>query len=229
MDNVLRVVERSNQRGGRMLSIVDLVEAETLTIAQASWLLSRIVEGRSWLVGAVPGGAGKTTIMSALLTMLPESETVRVTNPGTGWERSKTGDCVVSYEISPGPYDAYIWGADVVRVSELGMNGCRIVSNLHADTLEQAHRQIVEECGASEDGFAAFDMFLPILIDQDFQRRVENIQFCREGEWVPITQEPELGDAERAMKGFVDRCLAEGARDCSDVRARWCAFLRDRD
>ena len=50
-----------------MLSVVDLLEAGTLSPAQAAWLLRRILRGSSWLVGAGPGGAGKTTVMSALL------------------------------------------------------------------------------------------------------------------------------------------------------------------
>ena len=38
-----------------MLSVVDLIEAETLDLAQAAWLVNRIRLGSSWLVGARPG------------------------------------------------------------------------------------------------------------------------------------------------------------------------------
>ena len=61
-DPVIELVNRSHQRGGRMLSVVDLVAADTLTMEQACWLLVRILDGSSWLVGANPGGAGKTAV-----------------------------------------------------------------------------------------------------------------------------------------------------------------------
>jgi len=57
MDSVITVVNRSNQRGGRMLSVVDLIEAGTLTLGQAAWLVDRVRSGDSFLVGARPGGA----------------------------------------------------------------------------------------------------------------------------------------------------------------------------
>ncbi|MEE8590831.1 MAG: hypothetical protein V3T35_05865, partial [Spirochaetia bacterium] len=35
---------------------------------------------------------------------------------GSGWQKCKPGDYIVSYELSPGFYDAYIWGQDVRRL-----------------------------------------------------------------------------------------------------------------
>ena len=68
-----------------MLSVVDLLEAGTLTEPQAAWLLARILQGSSWLVGARPGGAGKTTVMAALLAMVPQGARVWLSNRGSGW------------------------------------------------------------------------------------------------------------------------------------------------
>ena len=42
MSRVLSIVNRANQRGGRMLSVVDLLEAGTLSLAQAAWLAARV-------------------------------------------------------------------------------------------------------------------------------------------------------------------------------------------
>ena len=64
--------------------------------------------------------------------------TVRLASPGTGWEQSRRGDCIVAHEIGRGPYEAYVWGHDLRRMAELGRSGRRIVTNLHADTLAQA-------------------------------------------------------------------------------------------
>jgi hypothetical protein len=68
-----------------MLSVVDLLEAGTLSLAQAAWLAARVAEGSSWLVGARPGGAGKTTVMAALLAMVPVAQRVRLTLTRGGW------------------------------------------------------------------------------------------------------------------------------------------------
>ena len=60
-------INRCNQRGGRMLSIVDLIDAGTVDKSIAAYFLAVISKGKSFLVGAKPGGAGKTTVMGALL------------------------------------------------------------------------------------------------------------------------------------------------------------------
>jgi hypothetical protein len=240
MYNALTVANRSNQRGGRMLSVVDLVEAGTLTVKQTAWILARILMGSSWLVGARPGGVGKTTVMSALLAMVPRGASVWLTNPGSGWRDCRAGDYVVSYELSPGFYDAYIWREDVIRLTELGMAGCRIVSNLHADTLEQARAQIVGECGAGGAGFRAFRIFLPLSLKGSrfsFNPVVEQIDYVQEGSWQRLRR----GELERAEPGrkvaveldspdlpsmariiqFLTRCGSRNIRLIEDVREAW--------
>ena len=226
MDEVLELVERSNQRGGRMLSVVDLLAAETLTLAQAAWLLARVEAGSGWLVGARPGGAGKTAIMSALLAMLPAGERVRLAHPGTGWEAAAPGECVVAYEIGAGRYDAYVWGADVRRLTELGRAGCRIVSNLHADTLAEARAQVVEQCGATPAGLAAFGVFLPITITGTPRRRVvrELHQAAGDGAWAPVALPATPPAREAAIAAFLADCAARRVIRVEDVRPAWLAW-----
>ena len=63
-DSILRhcrEIDRCNQRGGRMLSVVDLIEAETLSAELAAYCLAAVGQGASFMVGALPGGAGKTS------------------------------------------------------------------------------------------------------------------------------------------------------------------------
>lgn len=200
-DRVLEVVNRSNQRGGRMLSVVDLIEADTLTLSQAGFLTARIEEGASLLVGASPGGAGKTAVMGALLTMLPPGEPLHVTHTGGGfglgggggaggtesWRTAGAGDCLVAYEISPASYEAYIWGGDLRDFLERGLAGARLFANLHADTLDEACDQIVTDNGATRAAFNAFDIFVPITVAGGFGRRsrvVERIDY-RDGAGSP--------------------------------------------
>jgi len=247
IDPVIALVNRANQRGGRMLSVVDLLEAGTLSLTQAAWLLARVSQGSSWLVGAKPGGAGKTAVMCALLAMILSSGAggpagsrgrVLLTNPGTGWENARAGDTVVAYELSPGFYDAYLWGEGVVRLTELGRGGCRIVSNLHADTLEEAREQVVGQCGADDTGLGAFELFLPLQVRPGGFRarpRVEEIQWYRKGSWRRLDRdridrglvEADAGEgrlqpgAEAGIGSFLEECLAGGIRRVEEVRARW--------
>ncbi|MCX7045409.1 MAG: hypothetical protein NTX50_08005 [Candidatus Sumerlaeota bacterium] len=226
-DPVIEAANRSNQRGGRMLSVIDLLEAETLTLSQTAWLLARIEEGASWMVGAKPGGAGKTAVMSALLTMLPAGEKIRLTNPGTGWERAAPGECVVAYELSPGAYDAYIWGDDVRRLAHLAATGRRIVTNLHADTLEEARRQIVSECGAAPEDFAAFDIFIPISLRREAgayssRRRVEEIFYSEsDSQWRALETQSDPPPREKSIANFLMDCRQSALRRIEQVRPAW--------
>ena len=54
-----------------MLSVFDLLGAKTLDLDLAAYLMARISRGASFIVGSVPGGAGKTTVMCALLNFVP--------------------------------------------------------------------------------------------------------------------------------------------------------------
>ena len=90
-------IERCNQRGGRMLSAVDLLSANTVTPDLAACLLAAIRGGASFMVGAQPGGAGKTTVMGALLNFVPANVELRPADgclwPPAGWlsRRSSSG------------------------------------------------------------------------------------------------------------------------------------------
>ncbi len=143
-----REIDRCNQRGGRMLSIVDLLDAETVSFDLAAYSLAAISQGTSFLTAALPGGAGKTTIMSALLNFVPEEvELTAADQPATvarGLACPTPRHCYVCHEIGAGPYFAYLWGQELRDWFRLAAAGHQLASNLHADTYAQAREQI---CG----------------------------------------------------------------------------------
>jgi hypothetical protein len=224
MDDVISLVDGANQRGGRMLSVIDLIEAGTLPLDLASRLIARILRGSSFLVGARPGGAGKTAVMAALLAMLPSPSVIRLADGGTGWRKSLPGETVVAYEIGQGAYQAYVWGEDLRTMAALGVSGVRIVSNLHADTVEEARVQVVEQNGIPEPGFAAFQMFLPLVLRRGpsgIERRIGPVSVAEAGEWKPLRTDTALSEGEVKVAAFLERTAARGIRRIEEVRRAW--------
>lgn len=228
-DPVLDLIERANQRGGRMLSLVDLVERETLSLAQAAWLVGRVEDGSSWLVGARPGGAGKTAVMCALLGFLPPGERVHLAVPEGAWAAARPGECVVAYEIGPGGYDAYVWGAELRRLAALGAAGCRVVSNLHADTPAEVVAQLCGENGVTAAQAAAFGLFLPIRLTDgtpEPRRRVPGVYQATAAGWAATVPPEPLPAREQAVTRFLGDCLHAGTRRVEAVRRAWLAAAR---
>jgi len=194
-----------------------------LTLPLAAWLLARVSDGSSWLVGARPGGAGKTTVMGALLALLPESEAVHLATAAGPWRRARGGECVVAYEISPGDYEAYLWGEELRELGALGARGCRIVSNLHADTLEEAREQVVTQNRVPESDFDRFDLFLPIRLTGSGRRGtpvVPMVWMHSGAGWERVT-DPTPGPTEERIRGWMRQALETDQRTIESVRASW--------
>ena len=86
-----------------MFSIIDLIERETIDIKTASYLAWKIRKGASFITGAVPGGAGKTTVMCALLNLIPDNMEIIPCEDNQIIEALKNRSspvCVLAHEIS---------------------------------------------------------------------------------------------------------------------------------
>jgi hypothetical protein len=143
-------INACNQRGGRMLSLVDLLDAGTVDLPLAAYLAAAMRSGASLLVGARPGGAGKTAVMCALLNFLPDRTAIRaVDSPDvlSSAERDPEpgGTCYVAHEIGSGPYYAYVWGKEAQAFFRLVSQRHVIASNLHADTLAETQAQLCRQ------------------------------------------------------------------------------------
>jgi hypothetical protein len=150
----VQAINACNQRGGRMLSLVDLIDAGTVDLPLAAYLAAVMRSGASLLVGARPGGAGKTAVMGALLNFLPDHTTIRPVGQPSVLTDAQRADhpgntCYLAHEIGAGHWYAYVWGQDARAFFALRERGHIIVSNLHADTLEETHDQLCRENGVA--------------------------------------------------------------------------------
>jgi len=173
---------RCNQRGGRMLSVFDLLAAETLDLDLAAYFLAHISRGASFMIGARPGGAGKTTVMCALLNFVPADTILTAAADGTlrGYLRSQGGErtCLICHEIGSGPYFAYLWDEPLRRFCAMSDNGCMLAANLHADDIDEARIQVCEENGVPHKHFTAFQLLAFLRVEGSWhapRRRVERV------------------------------------------------------
>lgn len=148
-----------------MLSIVDLIDAGTVRLDLAAYLMARISKGASFMTGARPGGAGKTAVMCALLNLCPaDVELVAADAPPPRLQPGKR-ICCICHEIGAGPYFAYLWGRELRAYSGLSEQGYLLATNLHADDVDEARAQVCIENGVPEKHFNAFDLLLFLRVE----------------------------------------------------------------
>jgi len=162
----LKQIEMLNQRGGRTLSIVDLMRAGTITAEAAGYVLWRVAHGASFLTGAVPGGAGKSTLLADLLGMLRPGERI-VTTPDAGAvgdalaDEDRSGRCYLCHEIGSGMWYGYLWGHTVADFFALAQRGGRIAACLHADDPDQMREILVSSTlGVTPEAFGGVELLL---------------------------------------------------------------------
>ena len=173
-------LNRCNQRGGRMLSVFDLLAAETLDLDLAAYLMASISTGSSFIVGSVPGGAGKTTVMCALLNFVPADVPLIAATPEAVYEaaNSKVSSraCYVCHEIGSGYYFAYLW-ADALRAyCGLSEQGHMLATNLHADKPQQAQEQICDTNSVPVEHFNKFELLIFLGIENHYPKAKRRIQ-----------------------------------------------------
>lgn len=235
-----REIDGLNQRGGRMLSLVDLLDAGTLSLDMAAEMACVAAGGGSFLTAAGPGGVGKTTLMGAILTFLaPGTEIVTVEGPDTlehlPLPSTETPACLLVHEIGAGHWYGYLWGPAVGRyVDAARAPGRSLASNLHAKTYEEAVEQLAG-LDVSADGLGAVDL-LAFMAAPRGKRRVTSVWYRDGGgghacawRWLPqhdrfehVTDAPDAAhEADRARyRQFLERALADGVRRMEALRAR---------
>ncbi|MCX8065202.1 MAG: hypothetical protein N3G21_08525 [Candidatus Hydrogenedentes bacterium] len=182
--NHCREIDRCNQRGGRMLSIFDLIERNTMNVELSVFSLYWISQGSSFLVGANPGGAGKTTVMGALLNLVPaDVELLPATESIVAEALNRKYHkrcCFVCHEVGSGHWYAYLWGESLRNYFRLFELGHILATNLHADDIDEAYYQICTENRVPKTHFRKINLmyFIKILPGH---RRIINKVYLSDG------------------------------------------------
>jgi hypothetical protein len=230
-------IDRCNQRGSRMLSVLDLLDAKTLDLDLAAYLMARIGRGASFIVGANPGGAGKTTVMCALLNFIPPGITLLAASPAAVRQGSARPHCYICHEIGSGNYFAYLWGNDLRAFCSLHESGHQLAANLHADDIDEAYAQIVVDNGVPVTHFNAFELLIFLQVTGIYPDRIRCIaQVCSSngteshtlaydaasGRFAPDT-DPAW---QSACRGFLETQAREGKRNIEAFREAVVNFLK---
>ena len=150
------------------LSITEILRAGTMPprLAAALWLA--IERGLSIVLAADPPGAGKTTILTALLAFARPDASVYFTR---GWGETfrlppPNGDAptyMLVNEISD-HLPVYSWGPYVQRAFELMAEGYSLASTMHASTVGGVIEQLVEECDVPQQLVGHLALVVPIHV-----------------------------------------------------------------
>jgi hypothetical protein len=171
------------------LSIMQIIQAGTLPprLAAAFWL--GLERGASFIFAADPPGAGKTTILTALLAFAPP-DTVAYFTRGWGetFELPPPSDEYPTYLMVNEMSDhlpVYSWGPYVIRTFELLGEGYSLCSTVHADTVEGVIDQLESDVGVPREHIARLTFVVPLAIthrDGAMVRRVLDVGLLGDGE-----------------------------------------------
>jgi hypothetical protein len=151
------------QRGGRLLSLVDLIEAGTLSPALAARLAFLQMRGASIASGAKRGGMGKTTLLAAVLAFTPRGVDLvtvdREASPPSGLKPSERRTVWLCHEMSRGDYYSYLWGKEIAAYFSLADGSHNhLAFTIHADDPGEIEAQIAsQQTGLSRRDMSKLD------------------------------------------------------------------------
>jgi len=122
-------------------SVVELLRDGTLDAATAAVLWTVIATRSSLIVAAGPSGAGKTTVLTALLDCLPPASEriyLRGRYESFAWEEGAEAakSVLLVNEISP-HLPIYLWDGGVRRLIDAADRGFQVLATAHATTVEE--------------------------------------------------------------------------------------------
>lgn len=150
------------------MSIAEILEAGTMPplLAAAFWL--GLERGASFILAADPPGAGKTTVLTALLAFAPADAAVYFTRGwGETFDLPPPSDAHPTYLLVNEMSDhlpVYSWGPYVLRTFELLTEGYSLATTVHADTVADVIAQLEHDVGVPRDHLAHVTFVVPLAV-----------------------------------------------------------------
>lgn len=146
------------------LTILSLIANNTLSSEVAATLWAAVERRLSFVVVAIPRLAGKTTLLNAMLGLLPPHVPVhRLSGEEEEMARLKsaaTGGYLVVGEFSQAPVPTYIWGPPVRRVFDTMSAGYSLATALHAPGLDETFDVICRGNGVGDEAASGINFVL---------------------------------------------------------------------
>ncbi len=199
------------------MSIVEIMQAGTLPprLAAAFWL--GLEHGASFVFAADPPGAGKTTILTALLALAPPDMVAYFTRGwGETFELPPPSDKHPTYIMVNEMSDhlpVYSWGPYVVRTFELLGEGYSLCTTLHADSIEGVLEQLEEDNGVPREHLARLTFVVPLAIghrEGQSLRRVRDAGVIEPDRVERIARWDEKRDEYSVLESDAERSLLAG-------------------
>jgi hypothetical protein len=174
------------------LSIADLVANGTLDAEIAGTLWAAADEELSFLTVAMPRGAGKTTVGSAILGLRRPDVALHLVlaepRELQALREQRLGGYVVVGELSPYRMPSYIWGPPVRDVFETLEYGYSLQTSLHATGVEPAIREVTAGNGVSDAAASHLQL-------------VVYIEVLRGADGRPVRRVAEVFEVDRVVNG----------------------------
>jgi hypothetical protein len=176
-------------RGGDRLSLLDLISNGTLDIRTAAVLWMLVESKSSMIVAAAPQLAGKTTLTTALLDLLPPSyATVLTRGRAEDFSFLADTDPARTYILVPELSDhtpAYLWGDKVATLFGALERGYSVAATMHADTPTQVVDMLMADPvsippGRAHHAGAVINLWLGYG-ERDLQRRLSRLTLVMPG------------------------------------------------
>ena len=229
------------EKGEHARSLLDLIDPGAFDLELASWFVSHVSRGASYIFGSGPGGIGKTTTMRSMLSFVPANLRFVTALPGKINEIESSPHCVISNELSDHPPETYLWDQDVRDYFAMSEKGHLMVGNVHADDITEVHEQMVITNKVPESQFRRLGIFCFICLEggnpeggrikDTTTRRVVNKVFFSDGSTDhQSVYSPETGllpgaprnvELEEKCRSFLEEALASPERTLESVRRRF--------
>jgi hypothetical protein len=194
------------------MSIIELIEAGNMDSRVAGLFWVAMERGASLILAADPPHSGKTTTLSALLTMTrPETLVYFTQGQGEQFLLPPVSDSYHTYILINEMSDhipVYTWDDNARRAFELLSQGYRMATTMHDTTTEGVLRQLKQDLRVPEQHLSHLTFIVPIYIGRGakglMRRLIEVAQVERNGSSYKLSRLVEWQPESDAFTLFTD-------------------------